>query len=560
MTCKQARQLLAAYRREDLSPGENAELQAHLQACEACQARAAEFRSIGEALQSLPKLAPPPDFYARVMAAVQAESQQPTAERAPVAASKKAEQVVIPGLTDIAYLPSVRRAVTERRARVAPLRRQISPAGMFALRYGAGLAALFLIFAVGVSTGLFFLIGSGGPGPVNRQTDCVATHSCALFTSVYSPDPAYPLVTDATASADGQYIIYTAHNASDQWMLEEFNIQTQKSTALLTKPVAGPLELEGWAQSWVLWAQGNPSLAGHWQLEATQLSPALSGAASTLSLLGGNQAGPGGVVKALHGICTLGATVFLAEELANGHGQLVSLDLTHQADTSPSVIATNDIPDHVIATPTATIDATTGDLTVYWVDQWQDLDGTLHGNIQRVTPAVSPEVETVTTNGVSFNPMIVQGKLIWLEAQTAQTANVATNQQAAAALTPTPTATPNGSVPPQRQLAGILWAETLDGRADLDAGPKTAISGTNVLVSNPQAGATFVFWQDGKGNYSLYNLSDGHTQPLNSYINNPLVVMVSPHAVLWVTADSPNGNQSGGIKTSINQLLWPQSN
>ena len=91
MTCKQARQLLAAYRREDLSPGENAELQAHLAECAECQAHAAQFQRIGVALQALPKLAPPPDFYARVMAAVQAEMPQ-AAERVPVAAPEKARE------------------------------------------------------------------------------------------------------------------------------------------------------------------------------------------------------------------------------------------------------------------------------------------------------------------------------------------------------------------------------------------------------------------------------------------------------------------------------------
>lgn len=558
MTCKQARQLLAAYRREDLSPGENAELQAHLQECAACQAQAAEFRSIGAALQSLPKLAPPPDFYARVMAAVQAEA-QPTAERAPATASKKAEQVVIPGLTDIAYLPSVRRAVTERRAKVTPLRRQVSPAGMFALRYGAGLAALFLIFAVGVSTGLFFLLR---PGPTTGTGVCVSLCPHSLY-ETYSPDPAYPLVADATASADGQYIIYAAHNTSNKWMLEEFNIQTQKSTALLPAPVAGPLLLEGWAQSWVLWAQGNPSLAEHWELDATQFSPALSGAASRLTLLRGDQAGPGGTVKALHGISTLGATVFLAEELADGHGQLVSLDLTHQAEATRSVIATAEAPDHLIATPTATIDATTGVLTVYWVDQWQDADGTLHGNIQRLTPGVSPVVETVTTNGVSFDPLIVQGKLIWLEEQPAQP-SAPTASQPAPTLTPTPTATPDGIHATQSRITGTLWVEPLDGRPDLDTAPKntapkTAISGTDELISDPQAGATFVVWKDKNGDYHLYDVPNNHAQALNDSITNPLVVSVSPNAILWVTSETPSGHQANVAKTSMNLLVWPQN-
>src|SRR5579862_7325759 len=244
MTCKQARQLLAAYRRHDLSLDEQAELQAHLQACAECRALAADFRQMGQALQALPTLAPPPDFYARVMAAVHAEDQQ-AVEHAQAAARKKPEKVITPGLTDLAYLPSVRRAVTQRRARVIPLRTRISPAGTFALRYGAGLAALFLIFALGVSTGLFALLRN--PTGITAN---INTHEPEFLTSVYAPDTTYPLVADATASPDGQYIIYAAHNASGKWMLEELNRESGMSTDLLSAPVAGPLALDGWARSW----------------------------------------------------------------------------------------------------------------------------------------------------------------------------------------------------------------------------------------------------------------------------------------------------------------------
>ncbi|HEY7355094.1 MAG TPA: zf-HC2 domain-containing protein, partial [Ktedonobacterales bacterium] len=446
MTCKQTRQLLAAYRREDLSPGESAELHAHLAECAECRARAAEFRQMGETLQALPKLAPPPDFYARVMAAVRAEEQQ--------AAEKQQETVIIPGMTDVSYLPTVRRAVTERRARVTPLRSQMSPAGVFALHYGAGLAALFLIFAIGVSAGLFFL-RSGSPNPPIET--CVLTHTCSgLNTSVYTPDPAYPLVANATASPDGQYVIYAAHNASGNWMLEELNRQTQKSTALLPAPVAGPLVLEGWARSWVLWAQGDPVVGHQWQLEATELSPALPGAAQPLRLLQSNGAGPDGKVTALHGIAALGATVLLAEELADGHGQLVSLDLTSQSGATRTVIATAQQPNHLIADPTAAIaDPATGAMTVYWAEQWQDPDGTLHGNIWRRLMPDSSAVP-VTSNGVSFSPAIVAGKMFWLEEPPAQPGGPAAGQQAP---TPTPTATgtatPGSSDTASSQVTGI---------------------------------------------------------------------------------------------------------
>ncbi len=559
MTCKQARQLLAAYRRDDLSPGENAELQAHLRECAECQARAAEFRRVGEALHALPRLAPPPDFYARVMAAVQREEQQAAAGRSQAAAQKKPEKVVVRGMTDVFYLPALRRAMLERRARVTPLRRQMGPTSAFALRYGAALAALFMIFAFGVSTALFLLNSPGAP--TSPPTTCVLTRSCSpLVTSVYHPDPAYPLVADATASADGQYIIYAAHNTSGKWMLEELNVQAQKSTALLPAPVAGPLTLEGWARSWVLWAQGEQGAGKHWELDATELSPALPGAAPTVHLVQGNAAGPDGKVTALHGVSTVGATVLLAEELANGRGQLVSLDLAQTGASARAVIATAELPGHLIADPTAMSDAATGELTTYWVDQWEDPNGTLHGNIWRLEPGGIPE--PVTLNDSSFSPKIVAGNIIWLGEPSAQSGDAAAAQPAPS---PTPrasaTAAPGSGGANNNQVAGVVWMEHLDGRPDLDTGAKQALSETDTLVSDLRAGATFVVWKDSRGDYLLYDVSKGHKQPLNSSITNPLALSVAPTAVLWVANENAaqSGTQTTQVKTTINLMNWPQN-
>ena len=550
MTCKQARQLLAAYRRHDLPLDEQAELHAHLRECAECRAQAGEYRRIGQALKALPSIEPPPDFYARVMAAVHAEGQQ-EASHAQVAARKKPENVVIPGLTDLSYLPSVRRAIAQRRARVIPLRSQISPAGAFALRYGAGLAALFMIFSLGVSASLLFLQQSGPVIPT-----CILTNTCPPpYISVYAPDPAYPLVADATASPDGQYLIYVAHNAVGSWMLEELDRQTHKSTALLPAPVTGPLTLEGWARSWMLWEQGVQGAGHPWQLNAIELSPALPGAAQPVSLLQGNKAGPDGKVVALHGISTLGATVLLAEELANGHRQLVSLDLAAQGDTARTVIPTGQEPGHLIADPAAALNKPVpGEITYYWVDQWQDSDGTLHGNIWRLLPDGLPT--PVTTNDVSFSPLVVSGQLFWLEEPAAQNAGTAVGQPAPSP-TATSTVTPGNGSATNSQVAGIIWSENQDGRPDLDAAPETTIAGTDSPVSNLQAGATFIVWQDKKGDYHLYDVPTNSQQSLNESVTNPLALSVSPTAVLWVTSDSPN-SQIAPTKTTINLLEWPQ--
>ena len=545
MTCKQAKQLLAAYRQDDSSLDEHAGLQAHLLGCADCRARDAEFRRFGDALHTLPQLAPPPDFYARVMAAVRTDEAK-VAEQAR-AAEKKPVTVVVPGMTTITHFPTLRRAVTERRLRLAPMRPSMTPAATFALRYSVALAAVFLVFSFGLS----FVLLQFFSGSFNNLRSSVGP--TLPLTSVYSPDPSYPLVADATASADGQYIIYAAHNASGKWMLEELNRRTHLSAPLLPAPVSTALSLDGWARGWVLWMQGSPGAKTGWELHATEISPALPGAGPTLLLLRSGQDGPDGKVVALHGLHASGLTVLLAEELADGRGQLVSLDLTYGATAARSVLATTD-PNTLIMDPTSdgTVD--------YWAETWTDVDGTLYSNIWRLQPGGFP-VE-VTTNASSFSPMIVAGKLVWLEEPLSQNgAFLAGHAPPSPTPIPVSTLAPGGGSTSTAPVAGILWSEDLqdaNSQADLGASPRTAISDPNRLVLLPQAGATFVVWQNSGGDVYLYDLAHpGQSQYLNSSITNPLVLAVSPTAVLWVTAD-PQDSSQAPTKTTINLLDWPQ--
>jgi hypothetical protein len=496
---------------------------------------------VGEALQNLPSIAPPPDFFARVMAAARADEHK-AAEQARTV-KKKRVTVVIPGLTDARHFPTLRRAVKERRVRLAPLRPPATPAATFALRYSTALAAVFLLFSVGIGLALFQLL--------HDTQICVTCTNPRLLPFVYNPDPAYPLVADATASADGQYIIYAAHTASGKWMLEEVNRLSRESRALLPTPVSEPLSLEGWARSWVLWMQGNPEKDSHWELNATELSPALSGTGPTLVLLHGDQDGPDGKVVALHGLHASGLTVLLAEELADGRGQLVSLDLPYGTALARSVLRMAD-PDHLIMDPTS--DGTTD----YWVESWLGSDGTLYGNIWRLLPGGLPT--EVTSNDSSFAPMIVAGKLVWLEEPlpTQNGGNVNGSTPSPPTPTAVPTFTPGGGSASSAPVAGILWSEDQDGRPDLDTGPRTAISDPTRLALLPEAGATFVVWQNSGGDFYLYDLvKPQRSQSLNQFITNALVVAVSPKAVLWVTADSQNGYQAP-TRTTINLLEWPQ--
>jgi hypothetical protein len=556
MTCRQVRQLLAAYRRDDCSPAEHAEIEAHLQGCAECRAVDAEFRRVGESIKALPQLAPPPDFFARVMAAVQADEVKATQQTK--VAEKKPETVVVPGLTNISHFPRLRRAVAERKVRLAPMRQASSPAQVFALRYTMALAATFLIFALS-SVALLQLLGNPGGSGVIKS----GIYTPQLLTSAFTSDSAYSVVADATASPDGRYIVYAAHTPQGSWMLEELDRQTTKSTALLSAPVSGPITIEGWARSWVLWTQGDPAGSEHWQLYATELTPALPGATAPLQLLKGGLSGQDGAVLELHGVYASGSKVLLAEQLKDEIGQLVQLDLT-QADPSARTVLATAPKGHWIADPT------TDGTSDYWAEEWLDSDGTPHGDIMRLTPdsepgsitgsgvSLAPAPEAITSNGVSFAPMVTANKLVWLEGTSQEQAQIHTTG-------PTPTATPStqttltpggGSVSHVTIASGTLWSEAIDPNvSDLDSGARSKIADG---VSMPQAGATFVTWQDSKGDFYLYDVANDVRKPLNSTISNALVLAVSPTAVLWVTPDSQLQGGQLPSKTTINVLDWPQ--
>jgi hypothetical protein len=266
--------------------------------------------------------------------------------------------------------------------------------------------------------------------------------------------------------------------------------------------------------------------------------------------------GQDGAVLALRGVHTFGSTVLLAELCSDERGRLVQLDLTNQGALSHTMLATSQ-PNHWIADPT------TDGQAYYWADEWLDPDGTPHGDIMRLIPNSTPANEPVpiSFNAVSFAPMIIAQKLAWLEESLPQSAQSTAAKQETPTATPTPTATatltPGGGSASNSPVAGTLWSTQLDDQLlDLDNVPRDKIADN---ASIPQAGATFVVWQDSSGSFTLYDLAnDGKRQALGA-ISNALVVSVSPTAVLWVTADTASASQFSN-KTSINLLEWPQKN
>lgn len=118
MTCLQARQQLAAYRRDDWTATEMRALAEHLEQCAACRQIEATYRRVGESLRLLPTLTPDAAFRESVFAAIAIEQRKlgPAAMRASRAETEPSLPVVRAPVTQI---PRRRTPPTVLRAAVA---------------------------------------------------------------------------------------------------------------------------------------------------------------------------------------------------------------------------------------------------------------------------------------------------------------------------------------------------------------------------------------------------------------------------------------------------------
>jgi hypothetical protein len=72
MDCRDVRSLLAVYLDGELEEPGRAQVEAHLQTCEACAARLADYRQLGHEIRALPRVAPPAELRTGVLAQVAA--------------------------------------------------------------------------------------------------------------------------------------------------------------------------------------------------------------------------------------------------------------------------------------------------------------------------------------------------------------------------------------------------------------------------------------------------------------------------------------------------------
>ncbi|HEV8193412.1 MAG TPA: hypothetical protein VGP82_18270, partial [Ktedonobacterales bacterium] len=297
MTCRQARQLLGAYRRDDWSQAELAALGQHLISCAECRQIEASYRRVGESIRQLPSITPPPQFRDAVFAAIRAERGR-----------LKPSIVRIANEETSPSIPAVRPTPIRR-----VQRRQLSGAMRAAMAIAAVLVLSLAAIQFTPLSGVYSQIAS----------NLGAAHSVGQHTSAgptiahYTPDAHYQQVTAALAS--GAWLAYTALDASGGAMLFAQNRRGPTAKPLLSTPVQTPITLRALTADWVIWSTGDGRSA--WTLFASKLADSVGAVPITLAAA---NAGAGAV---LTDVWAHGNTVLVASASPSTAGELAIFDL-----------------------------------------------------------------------------------------------------------------------------------------------------------------------------------------------------------------------------------------
>lgn len=485
MICADARRLLGAYRREDLSPGEEARLTEHLASCAACREKEAAFHDIGAMVRRLPNLVPPPAFREAVFAAIRAEQL-----RTESPAERLARAETDPGLPVVRGRPVTRRP-----------RRGARPLNTRAV---AAVAAVFLLAA---------LTAYAVPGLTGRSLgDAVGNlfggHGKSPTVDRYTPDAHYPLV--ASALAVSGWLAYSASDSAGDAMLFAQDRRTGTNTPLLATPAHTPLLLRTLTAHWAVWLAGTGHADAPWALRASHLPASSSGAAALPALTLAENANSGDsspdAPVALNGVWAQGDTVLVAETSRAGTGVLLDVDLS-SGSPSARVIARASAPGHLLTDPSAE------NGTIYWADVWNDAATGPHSTIWRTDGA--GQARMAFDDDHAFRPLATHSALAWVEV---------------------PATAASGS----GDAAGVARAlETLRGALVFgDAGGAHRREITPVVdAASVQAAGPLLLWRD-QGREHAYDLRTSAPSALDALVRAASYVGADAEAVAW--GDGPS--------------------
>ncbi len=595
--------LLAAYRELNTDDVVTAELDAHLEQCPSCRNALASFSLIGEQLRSLPMLEPPPDMHEKLMRALATEHSQsiqrssstalPPPEflkpylRDHVHSSSNTNPLAAFSSADTGPLPIIR-AVHKKRHRT------------FVQFAAIGVAAAFLMTLMMGGITSLLLMAHDQAGNASAPPLIISQHADVTKSS-YTTNTVYNHVVSAVA--DQASIYYTAYGdgKNSDWMLEQLDRATKVSTPLLATANTSPLIVMGSTNDWLVWLQfdepkitSHPILPGHtsrslvrtWSLRYLSLvEPDRDTAVPNqpVTLLSGTfdqDATLSWIHTPIQGIWFIQNTLLVATVDENGASHLVRYPLGENNDFAPTEIAKAS-PDHIFTSPTANNDGT----QIFWSEEWRSDDENLHSNIwtQQVLDAPIPSHGEVARykmtikqlflqSGQSFTPAVVNNALFLLS-----TADGAGLTQATSKATPLPTSTgtavpvttPNTSTTPTASWANTnFYSAALDDSVrgalvmyplagSLDVSP-SLVSGIIGSASSLQAGKDFVLWQNGDGNYGMYDAVIKSNKIVGETLNNAQFLAVNGDTAVW-TINNAGDTTGSSISPSATLLAfsWP---
>ncbi len=608
---------MSAYRELKSGALDTAELDIHLEECAACREALASYASIGETMRAVPVYTPPPDLHAKLMRALADEQMKMLQKSAPGKVS-----------TPAFLKPYVQERAQEARhhdemaafstAKTGPLpvismqrKRRSTQVSQFAVLGMA--AAILLLMMTGGLTSLL-LLARGNPTSISKISSNVSLPS-EVYLRPYSTQTPYTNVVSAIPT--GNFVYYAASGSginNNNWMLLQFNRDTQVSKPLLVTPSTSPLRILSVSSTWLVWleysrpqtiARGNwasgdshhsPQRA--WSLHylsllpqtTVQTQPSTPVAPTTLisdpstppistqpvvpasllltqGIFDSNTA-PIWATSPITGSWLNDDTLLVTHIDEQGISHLESYRLDVSKQSSAAQVIANAEPGHMFAWPTA--DYTGADM--YWADEWVTGDGVLHSNVWQQQSFEQPvrshglvDRRVVTTqqdllaDGMSFQPQVVDNTLFLLS-----TSEVAVSNEGMVKPNgiPLPISATDSTVEPTPRVDPDIYAAPADAVVHgtlfmipldgLDVGTESML-GTVGQATGYQAGSSYVLWQDSAG-YQMYDVQHQSNIPIGTTLNNAQLLMVNENTTLWWSNDGSNA-ASGQVNMTV--FNWP---
>ena len=589
--------MIAAYRELKNNTAEIGELDDHLEHCASCRQVLARYQSLGEQIRSMPAIEPPPNMHAKLMQALAVEHVQ-FLQRAPSSVTPPPE-FLKPYLQEhMQHAPATDPLVAFSTAETGPLpvirvprpRPHRSHIGQFAV---IGIAALFLITLMTGGITSLLLLGHAGttPAPLDLQ------QPTNIVRVAYTTTTRYQHVVSAVADSQNIYDTAYSDSQSDGWMLEQVDRTTKVSTPLLSTPSTSPLIVLGSENGWLVWLQydvpaasnfknplkpGEKTLVRTWSLHYMPIETAQQllefGPTQPATLATGtfNQStAPAWVHTPIQDISFMQDSLLVAMVDNNGDSHLMRYRIGSDNKVTSVEIA-KATSGRILTSPTATNDGT----QIYWAEEWQTDDGTLHSNIWTHQVLDTPQAShgpwmkhtiTVTqlfsADGMSFRPQVVDNSLFLLStaADITSSATPGTTPTSTATVAPTATPVPNTSVISwadqaiyASQIDASVRGTLLDYALDSTSTTQPTIIATHGLASFLQAGTRFLLWQSDKG-YEMYDAVTNSPVTVGDALDNAQFLAVNGDTAVWTIAQTATPTTPGANPSAILDVFnWPR--